>query len=836
MKKFLALMLALVICVGLFAGCGDTSNNPSTEPSAGTNSSEPSGTNTSEPGTSSGTDSYTYHTADTRLGTNWNPHTWETGNDGTMLGYMQDSLWFITILDSENGIYQWAFSAAESVTDVTADYQDDLTKYAVTLPEGQTPETTTEGFVHQIKLRDGICWANGEPITADDFIYSMQQALAPEMKNYRSMAYTSGDGALAGAYTYFHGGDTTWTDAQGAIALEDLTITADGATTADGTLVGIGTKSALAHLDGATLDTTIGSTGDAAYDVSAYEQLAKQADANGGVPLTEENLALLIQVITAVDHGETEADAVNYFVTGETSDAIAWDTVGFYKIDDMTLNYVTEVAQGEYEFLYNAGMSLVYKDLYEAGKDTSGGLVTTNYGSSPETFMSWGPYKLESYQDARQAVYVRNENWWGWEKQEDGSLISYTTFEVDGEIQQQFQATRIVIDIMDEASQKQAFLKGEIDEWMPASDELVNYTLSDQLVRTEQAFTMCFFFNSNVNALKAMDEGKGNTNSVVLSNTNFRKAFSLAIDRAEYVTATPGYKPGYSLMNDTYYFDRFNDPTSRYRDSEPAMQAICDLYGIEYGAGTAYATLKDAYNSVTGYNLTEAQLLMKQAHDELVAAGLYTSGEDIVIRIGWAKGSLQSSDNNQIALMNKYINAAAQGSGFGNITMEAIGNVDDRYGDVAKGEFAMSQGAWASSSVYDIFKKFFDPNYSDVDEIACWDPTTETLTLNIDGEDVTMTWQQWANSMTGSGRFATRDKKLNLEIVAQLERRFLEKYYRLPFACVAYCTLISYKLNYYTTEYNINYGYGGFRLYHFNYTDAEWTDLVNAQGGTLNYE
>lgn len=75
------------------------------------------------------------------------------------------------------------------------------------------------------------------------------------------------------------------------------------------------------------------------------------------------------------------------------------------------------------------------------------------------------------------------------------------------------------------------------------------------------------------------------------------------------------------------------------------MQAICNLYGVAYGDGTPYATLQDAYKSINGYNLTEAKELMKTACDELVAAGLYTAGEDIVIRIGYKKGALDSSDN-----------------------------------------------------------------------------------------------------------------------------------------------------------------------------------------------
>ena len=95
---------------------------------------------------------------------------------------------------------------------------------------------------------------------------------------------------------------------------------------------------------------------------------------------------------------------------------------------------------------------------------------------------------------------------------------------------------------MSDEAARQAFLSGALDEWAPSSSEL-----------------------------KSMDSSKGNKNSVVLSNVDFRKAFSLAIDRASWVLATAGYKPTYSLMNDLYYYNIYEDPTSTYRSTEQAM-------------------------------------------------------------------------------------------------------------------------------------------------------------------------------------------------------------------------------------------------------------------------
>ncbi len=32
------------------------------------------------------------------------------------------------------------------------------------------------------------------------------------------------------------------------------------------------------------------------------------------------------------------------------------------------------------------------------------------------------------------------------------------------------------------------------------------------------------------------------------------------------------------------------------------------------------------------------------------------------------------------------------------------------------------------------------------------------------------------------------------------------------------------------------YGFGGFRLLQYDYTDAEWAEYVSSQNGALNYE
>ncbi len=695
MKKFtkiLALLLALVMVLSCMAGCKKDPDTDDTKPA--------------EQAT------YTYRGYTAQLGTNWNPHLWSTEADGQILSYLQTPLVAAVVKDSEKGVYQWAFKAAASITDVTADHKDDLTKYGVTLPAGKTAEQTDSGYVFEIKLNPDMKWENGTAINADTYIYSMQALLAPGKQNTRANPYHSGEAAIAGAYNYYSG----------------------------------------------------------------------------------------------------KADS--------------YDTVGCYKADELTIRYVTQ-AKTDYNSFLNACTTnwLVYKDLYEAG----------SYGTSKETSMSYGPYKIESLQEAKQIVFVQNENYYQFEKKEDGTLYAETDYLVDGENVQAYQTTKIIVDAMTEEAAKEAFLKGELSEWTPNADDLPDYSDSDQIHLVNETDTYAFFFNTDLSALLEM---KGSQNAIVLSNSNFRKAFSLSINRRDWVTATVGYAPSYNLINSQYYYDIFNDPTSTYRDSSPAKEAMISLYGLRYVDGTAYETLDDAYNAVTGYDLEEAKKLMKTACDELVYKEMYKAGEEIKLLVAYSDGPLSTSDTDRIEKINQYLNAACEGSGFGKITLEAVGELENYREKVSAGEYAVGYGAWGGDAFAPLENMQFycDTEAYKVDELGCWDPASEKLIIEVNGEKVTKTWKDWSHALVGTGPYADELPAVKLQIAATMEKEFLAKYYRIPLAAGCTSFLQSYQVKNYADTYNVMYGFGGLELMTYSYSDAQWAEYVADEGGTLSYE
>ena len=822
MKKLLGLSLAVLAVVGLTA-CVENEENV-------------------EGG-------YIYRSYTSALATNWNPHTWETNADSAFLSYIESPFVDLSIKDSTTGEYQWVYEMATSIEDVTEAHQDDLTKFGSALPSGvSSVSEVTAGYVYEIKLNENAKWQDGDPINADDYIYSMQQFLAPELQNYRANNYYSGESAIAGAYEYYNQGKSDFfpaTDFDASVyANETLYLDLNNASFWS---FMFGDPDAATAYEWAAPYGYFSFVDANGETVDFYAKYSALVDENGRLEVTDSVKADIQAWASSAYFGWPWAEEnLAYFVTFlYTFPTVSYDTVGLYKVDDYTIRYVCKNSYDYYYFLTSMTSNwLLHEKTYEACKNFDNDIYTSTYNTSVETTVSYGVYKMTSLQEGKQVVFEQNENWYGFTKLEDGSLYSETPFTVDGKKVQQYQTTKIVIDVMTPDAAKLAFESGQISDYAPSASELPSYTLSDQLYQSDETYTMRLFFNTNLEALQEMDKSKGNQNSVVMSNYNFRKAFSLSVDRSDWVTTTAGYKPAYSLINSLYYYNVYEDPTSIYRNTDEAMQSIVDLYGITYGEGQPYATLEEAYKAVTGYNLDEAQQLMKTAHDELVAANLYTSGQDIKIRVAWKAGAPDSDDYAQLAKLESYLNAAVAGSGFGKVTLELVGNLTSRYEDVPNGEYAIGYGAWGGAAFYPftMFRVYMDPSYTKIHEAGCWDPATETLTLYLGEVDeegnpvpTTMTYQAWSQSLSGNGPYANADFETQLYILSQLEKEYIGLYYAMPLATSTVCSLLSYQVSYYTENYNIMYGYGGIRLMSYNYDNVEWHNYVKSQGGTLNY-
>lgn len=809
MTKILALVMAMLMVLPVLAACkkddGET-DKPTAEP----------GKETQVPSSNA---EYTYNLTMGASPATWNPHTWETNADSEIMSYLE--MPFVDTTIADDGVnFKWVYEMATSVEDVTATYED-REKWLVAGEDGSLP---TANVIYKIELNPNAKWQDGTPINADTYIYSMQQCISPEMKNYRANSYTEGSSAIKNAKAYFNNdkaGKPNYIDAAGQdVEGKDLIVSVEAACVFFG--------GALKDYSADYADYFKDADGNDLYKV--IEDYVK-ANGTDGYAVVDEATLNAIKTV-AENFGQPENYLEFLFIQDGLVEEMPWENVGLIKGGDYTIYYVLENAETEFYFLTSLTSNwIVYKDLYEAGKETINDLVSTDYGTEIANYQAFGPYKLTSFEKDKQFVLERNENWYGW---------------TDGNHEGQYQTTKVVYDIVsDNQTALMLFNQGKLDEISLNADDMQIYRASENLLKTDQTYTYRWIFATDFEKLKALENDAGDgSNKQIIGYDEFRHAMSLAINRSELCAqATPGYKPAYYLQNSLYYYNIENDENSIYRNTTQAKEAVLRVYGIEYGEGKEYATVDEAYAAVTGYDVEEAKKLFEEAADRAIAEGRYTEGQEIKITCyATAAQSLSTDYSNECQMINDYFAKATEGTKLeGKITVEYKAAIENRYADVAAGKVEMARGAWGGAAFYPFssIRVYCEPDYMGgldaIHESCGFDPTTEKIIIPIDGQDKEDTYQNWAKAINDPTQYAGDIDKCLL-ILSYLESNILSGYHCIPFACDAVVSMYSYQIKYATTNYNIMYGYGGIRLMTYNYDDAGWDEFVKAQGGELDYK
>ncbi len=761
-KKGLALLLTVIMVWGLCACTPNPVASSTAQPTAPSIATEPTvpGGPAKPVVDEGGRTSYTYRSYTTALKENWNPHTCPEDEMG-ILGYLTTPLISVAVRDTATGQMQWVYDGAVSVTDVTATHRDDLIAYQVDVAQNENIRSVAEGYVFEIKLNPDMKWENGAAITADDYLYSMQQLLNPEMKNLHASRYFAGSAALAGAGRYYFSKES-------------------------GVYKGVATMGYRSN--GEAL-----AAGEALYlNLWSFAGLKNAVDARGNACPQWENITSQQRyidpasgkMVSAAGIYEVYADYLEVGTANASNIAIldanafygaGWDSVGLYKVDDHTLIYVCQ-SKTQWSDLMNKLTYgwLVYEPLYEAGLRSVGGQLTTNYGTSMSSTMSCGPWKMVFMESGRQVRFAQNQHWYGYEKDQYGNLLSFTDYLVDGAVLRQYQTTDIIIDIMPYSEAKQRFLEGKLSDWALQGSDLIVYGKSKFLQSESKGETLVFSLCCDSQWLQQLDKKWDNHNAVVLSNLNFRKALALAFNRRDFAPLNEPWEP------------------------------------VDY--------LQHSSVAIDGYNLLAAREQMSLACKELVEQGVYKAGDPIVLSIGKASKTDVALGQYQVDKLNRYINDALVGSGFGTLQLQLVDGSSGRFDDIPVGETAICWGAWNSSGVYPF-----------VGTLDCWNPETETLTIQLEGQPIIKTWQQWNQSLTGNGVYAQASAEVKLQIETAMERAFLDGYCAIPFASVQDVVLVSRQLQ------SGSEPEATLRLTAWDYTDAQWAAYVESQNGRLNY-
>ena len=100
--------------------------------------------------------------------------------------------------------------------------------------------------------------------------------------------------------------------------------------------------------------------------------------------------------------------------------------------------------------------------------------------------------------------------------------------------------------------------------------------------------------------------------------------------------------------------------------------------------------------------------------------------------------------------------------------------------------------------------------------------------------------EQWRLILQGKEGCPVNFKNFSMEdqltALGAVEAAILKEYYSVPVFSLYSASLMGYKTDYVTYEYNTFMGYGGIRYMSYNFDDTEWAAFVSEKGGTLNYK
>ena len=779
---------------------------------------------------------YTFNDYTSQMPDRWNTILTNDSTNVSMAGYMNSAFFeFDYKYDAQGeivpGDFTVQYSAATKLEDVTADY---VGQYGITEDDAE------EGHhVFAITLRNDLKWDDGTPIKAEDFVYTMSQQLSPDYLFDTASNYYSGNYIIYNSKEYLYQGQSDWFD-NGVIGygISDLDAAA-------GTLGGceayIALTTPLDWLGGYSLATYVNAYGSQYFGMSAWEPLLALADENGNVAITEASVELLATVIGTEAWGETADNVKDYMYVNYTFPEMDFSEVGYFVgeneyelviVFDNTLSPIDDEGNLTYEAAYYLqDMPLVKKSLWQACENQTTTPWTNTYCSvGVENTASWGPYKLTNYQADKTYTVERNTQWYGY------GMDRYAD---------QFQTDKIVTNKVAEWSTAwQMFQKGQVDGVGMDVSIAAQYRNSRQAYFTPDTYTFSLNLQSRANRT---DE---NGTNKLLNYNKFRKAISLMLDRDDYCAKnSPSSLAALGLLNNMYYYDVENGGV--YRETDQAKEAILNAYGATKVAGgwkvgeTTYDNLDDALDAMTGYNLTLARQLMTEAYNEALAAGDITADMDVYLTWGYEQKS-----ENITRIMNWY-QAAFDAATVGTPLEGRVKIGDYVYSsatwssDFEEGKYDLCFSAWGSAA-FNPYYLLGETQIADANRYAQgWNPEEVELTVEVEGDEThpggsyTFNLKQWNSNMQGKSdctvNFSLYPIADRLKILGAVETAVLNAYYSVPVYSRYSASLISYKCDYNSYEYNTFVGYGGMQYMTYHFDDTEWAEFVASKGGTLNY-
>lgn len=717
------------------------------------------------------------------------------------------------------GAYTVEYSAATKLEDVTKKYAG---QYGLAAD-------AEKGQAFAMTLRNDLKWDDGTPIKATDFVYSMSQQLSPKYLFATASNYYSGNYVIHNAQNYVKQGQKGMFPAYSV--MKEYNVADDAKLIYSTTNSRVAEKGftpevivAAFEIEGMTVEKINALNGKSLADIKKDAALNETWEALLGAWKTDPNEELDF-FETEYEYPAMDFSEVGYFVGDNEYELVM--------VIDGTLNPLDAEGNLTYEAgYYFSGWPLVKKDLWERCEDQSKTPYANSYCTTLEKSASWGPYKLTNYQDQKTYTVSRNDKWFGY------GLPQYAN---------QYQTDAIVTEKIEEWDTAWlAFQKGNLDGIGMDVKIAADYRTSKRAYFTPETYT--FDLNIQSNATSKTDK----RNNLLLNYADFRKAISLSLDRDDYCAKNnPSSQAALGLLNSMYYNDVENGKV--YRDSIQAKEAILNAYGATKNADgswkvgeTTYTDIEDALDATTGYNLTLARQLVENAVAQAKKDGKYSDGDEIILTYG-IETQTANTDRVKNWFQAAFDNMTKGTSIEGKVKIEyfmfSSATWSKQFED---GEYDLCFSAWGNAP--------FNPAYllcetqisEDNRYAKKWDPKTVSVTVkatpDADHKDGIYTYnlEQWRLILQGKDGCPVNFKNFPMEdqltALGAVETAILKEYYSIPVFSRYSASLMGYKVDYVSYEYNTFMGYGGIRYMTFNYDDTAWAEFVASNNNILNYK
>ncbi len=546
------------------------------------------------------------------------------------------------------------------------------------------------------------------------------------------------------------------------------------------------------------------------------------------------------------------------YATQGAEGGIGFETVGLYKSGEYQITLVLSKSLGGFGLLYNLTSNfIVHEELYERCLRKEGGAWFSSYNTSADTTLSYGPYKLVSYQKDKSMRFERNTKWYGYT---DGNHSFIDP--VSGNERPMYQTTAVNTQVVAEAATaKLMFLKGELMTYTLQADDFASYKNSEYAHETPGETVFFLILNGSIDTIRSREaSGSFDTSKYDLETMTletFRRAVALTYDREQFAASvSPARSGAYGLIGTSYLYDP--ESQLRYRDTEAAKAVLCDFYSVDV---SDYASLDAAVSSITGYDPEMARGYFGEAFDQAVAAGYITDANrdgisDQTVTIEYCMSADNDFMTRTVDYLNEKMAQVTAGTPFENrIRFQKSAPYGTEWSNKIKSGLSDTVlGGW-SGSVLDPFSLtdlYVNPTYQ---YDALWfNSDSVSLTLRVNtapiGEDevmqdVTMSLHEWSDALNGEyitvGDAAYNfgegiaDVETRLFILAAIEGAVLRTYDYIPMLQDAAVTLLSQQAYYVVDEYNPVLGRGGIAYLGYNYTDDEWAEYVSSAGGEIRY-